>query len=267
MFISVTTTTEPHNHQHFLSWPDFKGRWWCWRRRATGREATARVFIHYCSPARHYLCLQWVKPHLSHITAQQAHFPQRLHLMPLCAVYKSCIGLMKGKWPTRQRSSMSVVGILWIILCCETLKSFITNTWWIGVLALTVDESGGFVLAQLSAAHPALTIVNEFSLTKGGCPAAWPHRAPPRSTGPWTRHSNPPFSIFQCGREPAGFIGVFKSYSLKHSSTVSTRSRQFPFSSLPHFIFISCSPPSLCTVDSLSLSETSPFPPALPLFP
>lgn len=146
-------------------------------------------------------------------------------------------------------------------------QSFITNTWWIGVLELTVDESSSSVLAQLSAAHPALTIVNEFSLTKGGCPAAWPHRAPPRSTGPWTRHSNPPFSIFQCGREPAGFIGVFKSYSLKHSSTVSTRSRQFPFSSLPHFIFISCSPPSLCTVDSLSLSETSPFPPALPLFP
>lgn len=124
----------------------------------------------------------------------------------------------------------------------------------------TADESCSAVLAQLSAAHPALTIVNEFSLTKGGRPAARPHRAPPRSTGPWTRHSKPPFSIFQCGQEPAGFIGVFKSYSLKHSSSVSTRSRQFPFFSLPHFIFISRSPPSLCAVDSLSFITYFPFP-------
>lgn len=108
----------------------------------------------------------------------------------------------------------------------------------------TADESCSSVLTRLSAAHPALTIVNEFSLTKEGCPAARPHRALPRSTGPWTSPlKKPPFSIFQCGQEPAGFIGVFKSYSLKHSSSVSTRPRQFPFFSLPHFIFISRSPP------------------------
>lgn len=51
-------------------------------------------------------------------------------------------------------------------------------------------------LAWLSAAHPALTIVNEFSLTKEGRPAARLHRAPPRSAGPWTRHSKPPFFLF-----------------------------------------------------------------------
>lgn len=127
----------------------------------------------------------------------------------------------------------------------------------------TADESYSSILAQLSAAHPALTIVNEFSLTKEGCPAARPHRAPPRSTGPWTRHSKPAFSIFQCGQEPAGFIGVFKSYSLKHSSSVSTHSRQFPFYSLPHFVFISRSPLSL----SLSLFQNCfPVPP-FSLFP
>lgn len=118
----------------------------------------------------------------------------------------------------------------------------------------TADESCSSFLARLSAARLALTIVNEFLLAKEGCPTARPHRAPPRSTGPWTRHSKPPFSIFQCGQEPAGLIGVFKSYSLKHSSSVSTRSRQFPFFSLPHFIFISRSAPSLRDVDSLALS-------------
>lgn len=128
------------------------------------------------------------------------------------------------------------------------------------------DESCSSVLAQLNAAHPALTIVNEFLLTKEGCPAARPRRALPRSTGPWTRHSKPPFSIFQCGQEPAGFIGVFKSYSLKHSSSVSTRSRQFPFFSSPHFIFISRSPPSLCAVESLSLSKLFSHSLILPLF-
>lgn len=115
----------------------------------------------------------------------------------------------------------------------------------------------------------ALTTVNDFSLTKGGCPTARPHPAPPRSTGDWTRHSKPPFSIFQRGQEPAGFIGVFKRYSLKHSSSVSTRSRAVsPFFSLPHFIFISRSPPLLCAADSLSLSlhfETYfPFRPSYP---
>lgn len=78
----------------------------------------------------------------------------------------------------------------------------------------------------------ALTTVNDFSLTKGGCPTARPHPAPPRSTGDWTRHSKPPFSIFQRGQEPAGFIGVFKRYSLKHSSSVSTRSRAVSLFSL-----------------------------------
>lgn len=127
-------------------------------------------------------------------------------------------------------------------------------------LVEAADESCSSVLAQLSAARPALTIVNEFLLTKEGCPAARPHRAPPRSTGLWTRHSKPPFSIFQCGQEPAGFIGVFKSYGLKHSSSVSTRSRQFPLFSLPHFIFISRSPPSFFLLTSF------PFP-HFPFFP
>lgn len=122
-----------------------------------------------------------------------------------------------------------------------------------------------FFLAYLSAAHPALTIVNEFSLTKEGCPAAWPHRAPPRSTGPWTRHSKPTFSIFQCSQEPADFIGVFKSYSLKHSSSVSTHSRQFHFFSLPHFIFIP--PPSHCCRHFLSFLKLLSRCPGLPFPP
>lgn len=120
-------------------------------------------------------------------------------------------------------------------------------------------------MAYLSAAHPALTIVNEFSLTKEGCPAAWPHRAPPRSTGPWTRHSKPTFSIFQCSQEPADFIGVFKSYSLKHSSSVSTHSRQFHFFSLPHFIFIP--PPSHCCRHFLSFLKLLSRCPGLPFPP
>jgi len=69
------------------------------------------------------------------------------------------------------------------------------------------------------------------------------------------------FLMFQCGQEPAGFIGVLKNYSLKHSSSVSTRSRQFPFFSPPHSIFISRSLLSPCSIDSLFLSKTSfPFP-------
>lgn len=143
----------------------------------------------------------------------------------LRAVHKSCRKLVKEKLALKTYSccrNMMNISILWI-------HSVSLNTWWIGVQWKTADESCSSFLAQLSAAHPASTIVNEFPLTKEGCPAARPHRAPPCSTGPWTRHSKPPFSIFQCGQQPAGFIGVFKSCSLKHSSSASTHSRQFPF--------------------------------------
>lgn len=123
---------------------------------------------------------------------------------------------------------------------------------------------------QFHFSCPVLTIVNEFSFTKGGCPTVWPHWAPHRSTGPWTRHSLPQFFIFQCGQEPTGFIGVFKSYCLKHSSSISTRSRQFPFLVLPRFIIISHSSRSLCAVDSLSHFQNlshSPVPTNPPSYP
>lgn len=111
-------------------------------------------------------------------------FSLQLHPMLLHAVYEFCIKLMKGRG-IRKLCLYSCYIKISMIVYCDKKKMIRLEFGW----GLQKKGAASFSL-------PVLTIVNEFTFTKGGCPTLWPHWAPHRSTGPCIHHSQPHFFHF-----------------------------------------------------------------------
>ena len=143
----------------------------------------------------------------SHRWPQHAHFlcgfTPHCYKARLCAIYKTTRGNEKEIRRTIKNPMLMSAGklinnsSLWIPSISFQILA--------GLELKTADESCGFILfltfsGRAKCSSPCLNYCKWVLPHKRRPPrrsaAARPRRAPPRSTGPWTRHSKPPFSHF-----------------------------------------------------------------------